>query len=332
MVDPDDGWDDSGSTNVSRDELAPSAAVPPSPESPRREHHRHTPPSSSPLRSWAQVPMSPPAAEYPAMTTNTANSPPPSPGSVRSLKSVGSVSSGGGSSSRGPVAGEGLVALARDENPTPDTTPPLTSNVMDTSDSAAPRAVGSHSPAVLVPRSLPFETFEALEAQGFSGAWGRAGAGSASTGQGREVDGVGAPTAGMDVSGFADPADEAFVMTAAPGMTAAEAVEAIAEAAELTGVTPTSVVLSRTTVSPSRASSGRPSPNQGEEKAEGVTFRRAHSSPAAAAAAAAAARFRAREPLRNLSSSSTANTAAAAAAGVARVPDIDASRVRALIC
>ncbi|CAM9613482.1 unnamed protein product, partial [Ectocarpus sp. 8 AP-2014] len=324
VVDPDDGWDDSGSTNVSPNELAPSAAVPPSPESPHREHHRRTTPSSSPLRSWAQVPMSPPAAEYPAMTTNTANSPPPSPGSVRSLKSVGSVSSGGGGSSRGSVAGEGLVALARDENPTPDTTPPLTSNVMDTSDSAAPNAVGSHSPAVLMPRSLPFETFEALEAQGFSGAWGGAGAGSASTGQGREVDGVGAATAGMDVSGFADPADEAFVMTAAPGMTAAEAVEAIAEAAELTGVTPTSVVLSRTTVSPSRASSGRPSPNEGEEKAEGVAFRRAHSSPAAAAAAAA--RFRAREPLRNLSSSSIANTAAAAAAGVARVPDIDASR------
>ncbi|CAM9169462.1 unnamed protein product [Ectocarpus sp. 4 AP-2014] len=327
VVDPDDGWDDSGSTNVSPNELALSAAVPPSPESPRREHHRRMPlSSSSPLRSWAQVPMSPPAAEYPAMTTNTGNSPPPSPSSVRSLKSVGSVSSGGGGSSRGSVAGEGLVALARDENPTPDTTPPLASNIMDTSDSAAPTGAGSRSPAVLVPRPLPFETFEVLEAQGFSGAWGRAGAGSASTGQGREVDGVGAATAGMDVSGFADPADEAFVMTAAPGMTAAEAVEAIAEAAELTGITPTSVVLSRTTVSPSRASSGRPSPNEGEEKAEGVTFRRAHSSPAAAAAAAAAARFRAREPLRNLSSSSTANTAAAGAAGVARVPDIDASR------
>ncbi|CAB1106012.1 unnamed protein product [Ectocarpus sp. CCAP 1310/34] len=330
VVDPDDGWDDSGSTNVGPNELPPSAAVPPSPESPRREHHRRTPLSpSSPLRSWAQVPMSPPAAEYPAMTTSTANSPPPSPGSVRSLKSVGSVSSdGGGGSSRRSVAGEGLVALARDENPTLDTTgallltPRLASKVMDTSDSAAPTGAVSRSPAVLAPRSLPLETFEALEAQGFSGAWGGAGAGSASTGQDREVDGVGAATAGMDVSGFPDPADEAFVMTAAPGMTAAEAVEAIAEAAELTGITPTSVVLSRTTMSPSRASSGRPSPNEGEEKAQGVTFRRAHGSPAATAAAA---RFRAREPLRNLSSS-TANTAAAGAAGVARVPDIDASR------
>ncbi|CAM9611476.1 unnamed protein product, partial [Ectocarpus fasciculatus] len=341
VVDPDDGWDDSGSGSGSGsnngNELGPSA-VPPSPESPppSREHHRRTPPSSSPLRSWAQVPMSPPAAEYPAMTTSMANSPPPSPGgSVRSLKSVGSASSGGSNSSRGAVAGEGLVALARDEDPTPDTTPPpppppLASNGMDISDSAAaaPTAVGSDSPAVLVPRSLPFDTFEALEAQGFSGAWGRAGAGSASAGQGcREVDDVGAAATDMDVSGFADPADEAFVMTAAPGMTAAEAVEAIAEAAELTGVTPTSVVLSRTTVSPSRMSSGRPSPSEGEEKAtEGITFRQAHSSPAAAAAAAAA-RFRARAPLRNLSSSSTANTPAAGAAGVARVPERDSATV-----
>lgn len=84
VVDPEDGgWDGVG--------ISP-------PHSPTPDQRQHSlSPVASPLRSWAQVPQSPPAAQYPT-------SPPRSPGSVRSSCS-GSCS----------AAGEGLVGLARDE-------------------------------------------------------------------------------------------------------------------------------------------------------------------------------------------------------------------------
>ncbi|CAM9837010.1 unnamed protein product [Pylaiella littoralis] len=278
VVDPDEGWDGLGAHPA-----PPSPAVPPQHQHQERQQERQqVSPTSSPLRSWARVPLSPPAAEYPTtMSTNT-NSPPLSPCSVRSVRSASSGGSGGSSSSgRAATAGEGLVALARDEN-SDDAALTLTS-LMDVSDAAAPTAIGSQSPsavAAMVPRSLPFETFEALEGQGFQGAW----AGAAGGGRGTAV--VGYTTADdanamdTDVADFAEPAEGSFVMTAAPGMTAAEAVEAIAEAAELRGITPASVVLSRTAVSPppSSLSSGAPPPSEDGKGAEQeIMFRQCQS-------------------------------------------------------
>lgn len=84
VVDPEDGgWDGVG-------------VSPPHSPAPAQRQHRLSP-AASPLRSWAQVPQSPPAAQYPT-------SPPRSPGSVRSS-----------CSGSGSAAGEGLVGLARDE-------------------------------------------------------------------------------------------------------------------------------------------------------------------------------------------------------------------------
>lgn len=117
--------------------------------------------------------------------------------------------------------------------------------------------------------------------------------------------------------------EHAFVMRAAPGMTAAEAVEAIAEAAELRGITPTSVVLSHTQVSPSHLSSGgtptsggaSPSLAQEGKENEGLAqeIMFPHSS------------YRSMTPQLNHSPSSASARAAArgAASGVAGVPDVD---------
>ena len=329
VVDPDEGWDGLGAVPVPR-----------SPEAPRQhqQQQRRVSPVSSSLRGWAQVPVSPPAAEYPAMINM--HSPPQSPGSVRSVSSTGS----GGSR---VAAGDGLVALARDQN--------QSSNVqlMDVSSSSSSSSSSPASPSAsaaaggMVPRSLPFEAFEAVDTQTFNqgtggrGAWVGEGGARAGIGMGvgcTHVDDVNAMEMEMDVAehGFGEvPAGEhehAFVMRAAPGMTAAEAVEAIAEAAELRGITPTSVVLSHTQVSPSRQSSGGASPSLSQDgkedeggrgHAQETMFRHGAHSPAAS--------YRSMTPPRNPSPSSVGAGASAAArtAGVPAVPDVDAARVGA---
>lgn len=100
VVDPEDGgWDGVGVSPPHSPTPYPPHSLPPTPE--QRQRLLPSPAVASPLRSWAQVPQSPPpVAQYPTMSS--INSPPQSPASVRS--------SGGGS-----AAGEGLVGLVRDE-------------------------------------------------------------------------------------------------------------------------------------------------------------------------------------------------------------------------
>lgn len=250
------------------------------------------------------------------MAINT-NSPPLSPGSVRSARSASSGGSGSSTSSTsrgGAIAGEGLVALARDESPNASLT-----SLMDISGAAVPTANASQCPSAaasaMVPRSLPFESLEALEGQGFESAW----AGGAGGGGGGGAGMVGCTKVDvnamdMDVADFVEPAaGGSFVMTAAPGMTAAEAVEAIAEAAELRGITPASVVLSRTAVSPSPSNlpSGVPPPSEdGKEAEQEVMFRHGQSP----------SRYRSRTTAQNGSASSIAGrTTSTTSAGVTRV-------------
>lgn len=336
-MDPDEGWHGLG-----------TAPVPRSPEVPRqqqqqwqRQQQRRLSAASPSLSGWAQVPVSPPAAEYPAMMAN-AHSPPHSPSSVRSVSSAGSSGSG-----TRAAAGEGLVALARDQNenserasPNANVTLMDVSNVAPSSSSSLPPAAGGgggpRGGVGIAPRSLPFETFEALETQdhdqgsGRRGAW--AGGARAAQVLGGGERGVGCTTVDdvnameMDLSHFGNvnPGGEhehAFVMRAAPGMTTAEAVQAIAEAAEIRGITPTSVVLSRTQVSPSRLSNGgAPSSlaregKENEGHAQEMMFRHGHDhSPAGS--------YRSMTPPGN-SSPSRDRAAAAASAGVAGVPDVD---------
>ncbi|CAM9642228.1 unnamed protein product [Hapterophycus canaliculatus] len=347
VVDPDDGWDGNG--------LGSRPVLVRTPDThPRRLQQQQAAPSisSSPLRSWSQVPASPPAVEYPATMVN-ASSPPGSPaGSSSSSRSGGSRrsarSAGIGCSA---AASGGLVALVLDESSDEEAAEPTTArtgrtaSLMDMSDAermaeAAAGGSRSPSPAVLVPRALHFDE-ERFGAPGFEGTWGGGGGGRgedpaegpapAVVGY-TEVDDVNAMD--MDVADFADPAataaaagePAAFVVTTAPGMTAAEAVEAIAEAAELRGITPSAVVLSRTTVSspprlsPSGAGGGPASPHEGDEKeGEGIVFR-GHYRHSPAAASLAADAYRSPTPPRNVSPTN-AGTPAGTADGMARVSD-----------
>ena len=328
VVDPDEGWDGLGAMPVPR-----------SPEACNQQ--RRLSPASSSLRGWAQVPVSPPAAEYPAMLASI-QSPPQSPASVRSVSSAGSSGSGGGGAR--VAAGDGLVALARDQNQSvaEPARPDVNLSVMDVSDgepssSSSFSSSASSSPVSttgaaggIVPRSLPFQTFEALETQSFgqgSGGGGlREGVGCTT------VANVNAMEMEMDVADFgevnaAGEHEHAFVMRAAPGMTAAEAVEAIAEAAELRGITPTSVVLSHTQVSPSCASSGGASPSLAQEGKENkdhpqeIMFRHSQGhSPAAS--------YRSMTPPRNPSPSnaSASRGPGSTTAGVPGVPGVEAAR------
>lgn len=322
VVDPDDGWDGLGAVPV--------------PRSPEASHQGRQQPRLSPasmsLRGWAQVPVSPPAAEYPAMMANM-HSPPQSPGSVRSMSSAGSSGSRGARA----AAGGGLVALARDQNQNQS----LNLNPMDISDGDVERSFfsSSSSPPLsaagaaggIVPRSLTFETFEALETHGFDqgsrgSTGGGVGIGCTTVSDVNEIDmkmDMDVPDADFGEVNQAGEHEHAFVMRAAPGMTAAEAVEAIAEAAELRGITPTSVVLSHTQVSPSRTSSGGASPFQSlslaeegkenEGHAQEIMFRPGHKHKHIPAAS-----YRSMKPPRNPSPPS--------AGGVAGVPDVDAAR------
>lgn len=371
VVDFDEGWGGLGAVPVPRSPEARGQ------HQHQHQQHRRLSPASSSLRGWAQVPASPPAAEYPAMMTNI-HSPPQSPGSVRSVSSAGSAGSTGRA-----AAGEGLVALARDQNQNQNSDEPVRQsananvnvNLMDISD-VAPSSTSSRAPAApvmsptagvgIVPRSLPFETldsfetFEVLETQGFDqGSGGRSSwAGGAPAGMGAgprvgvgctSVDGVNEmemdmeTEMDMDVADFGDvnPAggqqhqhhqhQHAFVMRAASGMTAAEAVEAIAEAAELRGITPTSVVLSHTQVSPPRASSGGGaslSPTLAQDgkdndgHAQEMMFRHGHNRSGHSTAAS----YRSTPP-RNSSPTSAGASVSAASAGVAGIPDVDAAGV-----
>jgi len=134
----------------------------------------------------------------------------------------------------------------------------------------------------------------------------------------------------MDMGDLGDMAsgEHGFVMRAAQGMTAAEAVEAIAEAAELRGITPTSVVLSHTTVavSPSRLppSSAGTSPSRTREQQE-QGGEEAESQEQARAAAAASFGSMTMTPPRN---PSPLRTAAAAATASAAASGSSGSRVR----
>ncbi|CAM9266490.1 unnamed protein product, partial [Scytosiphon promiscuus] len=335
VVDPDDGWDGNG--------LGSRPVLVHTPDShPRRmqQQQQQAAPSisSSTLRSWSQVPASPPAAEYPAMMTaagTSANSPPGSPtgssssSSVGSRRSARSVVSGSGSAASG-----GLVALVLDESSDEEAAEPTAMAEAPLMDFSGATAVGSrsHSPGILVPRALPLDE-ERFEAPGFEGAWGGAGGGGGGPRQASpaamvgctEVDGVNVMD--MDVADFIDPAGSAaaaepaaFVVTTAPGMTAAEAVEAIAEAAELRGITPSAVVLSRTTVSsplrlsPSGSRDGSASPREGDEKEEEEIVYRGqyqHSGSGTPAAAEDQDGYRSRTPSRTPSNAGSATRAAA---------------------
>lgn len=97
VVDPEDGgWDGLGASPTPSLRAQQQLHL----EQQQQQQRRQGSPGSSPLRSWAQVPPSPPAAEYPSNA-----SPPGSPGSVKSA----------GSSGRAAGEGLGLVGLARGE-------------------------------------------------------------------------------------------------------------------------------------------------------------------------------------------------------------------------